>query len=325
MEILGDLLGGRRDDFVLASKFARSASPRGGLLATGNSCLAIVASVEASLKRLTTDRLGLYWVHNADGVTPIDEIVRGFNYWCAPARSSMPAFPISLPGARRVATIAELHGAIPIAGLQVEHSLVERTTEYKLSPMAEALGLGVVGWSPLGGGMLTGEYRNGEKGRGEGFGGKVFQAENPDQRTATRDAVIAIADEVGVTPGEIAIAWVAAKAVLPSIGPCTVQQPDGNPAATKIHLLAEQIERLGTVSAPAPIFPYTLLDDSREPGSHLRQETRPIRCNRHARRLMSQRKPTANRPACSSDFCLNTRPQSDPMHLVCPAQRCQVP
>lgn len=261
-EILGDLLGGRRDDFVLASKFTRSASPQGGLLVTGNSRRAMVASVEASLKRLKTDRIDLYWVHYADGVTPIDEIVRGFDDLVHAGKilyaglSDFPAWRVA-----RAATIAELRGAVPIAGLQVEHSLVERTTEYELLPMAEALGLGTVGWSPLGGGMLTGKYRKGEKGRAEGFGGKVFQAENSARRTAILDAVIAVAAELGVTPGEIAIAWVAARGVLPIIGPRTVEQLAGNVAATNVHLSAEQITRLDAVSAPPPIFPYTVLDD----------------------------------------------------------------
>lgn len=222
----------------------------------------MVASVEASLKRLKTDRIDLYWVHYADGVTPIEEIVRGFDDLVRAGKilyaglSDFPAWRVA-----RAATISELRGAVPIAGLQVEHSLVERTTEYELLPMAAALGLGIVGWSPLGGGMLTGKYRKGEKGRAEGFGGKVFQAENSNQRSAILDAVIAIADEVGATPGEIAIAWVAAKGVLPIIGPRTVQQLEGNLAATKIRLSAEQVGRLDTVSAPPPIFPYTLLDD----------------------------------------------------------------
>ncbi len=261
-EILGELLTGRRNDFVLASKFTRSATPQGGLLVTGNSRQAMVASIEASLKRLKTDRIDLYWVHYADGVTPIEEIVRGFDDLVRAGKilyaglSDFPAWRVS-----RAATIAELRGSIPIAGLQVEHSLVERTTEYELLPMAQALGLGTVGWSPLGGGMLTGKYRNGEKGRAEGFGGKVFQAENTDQRRAILDAVIAIAGETGVTPGEIAIAWVAAKGVLPIIGPRTLGQLASNLAATTVRLSPEQIGRLDTVSAPPPIFPHTLLDD----------------------------------------------------------------
>ncbi|MFT8958213.1 MAG: aldo/keto reductase, partial [Gluconobacter oxydans] len=218
--------------------------------------------VEASLKRLMTDRIDLYWAHMSDGVTPREEIVRGFDDLVRAGKilygglSDFPAWRVA-----RAATLAELRGAAPIAGLQVEHSLVERTTEYELLPAGEALGLGIVAWSPLGGGMLTGKYRKGEKGRAEGFCGKVFQAENSPQRTAILDTLIAVAEEVGVTPSEIAIAWVAAKGSLPIIGPRTVAQLQNNLAAAKVTLSPEQIGRLDKVSANPPIFPYTVLDD----------------------------------------------------------------
>src|SRR5262249_12099371 len=137
--------------------------------------------------------------------------------------SDFPAWRVA-----RAATIAELRGAAPIAGLQVEHSLVERTTELELLPAGQALGLGIVAWSPLGGGMLTGKYRKGEKGRAEGFGGRIFQPENSPQRTAILDTLMAVADDAGVTAGEIAIAWVAAKGSLPIIGPRTLAQLESN-------------------------------------------------------------------------------------------------
>src|SRR3546814_7949088 len=92
----------------------------------------------------------------------------------------------------RAVTLAELTRAVPIAAAQFEHSLVQRAPEADLFPASKALGLGIVTWSPLGGGMLTGKYRKGEKGRAEGFGGNVFQAENSAQRTATLDTVIAV-------------------------------------------------------------------------------------------------------------------------------------
>jgi aryl-alcohol dehydrogenase-like predicted oxidoreductase len=261
-EILGRLLVGRRNEFVLATKFSQSAQPNAGLLVTGNSRKAMVASLDASLKRLNTDHVDLYWVHYADGVTPMEEIVRGFDDLVRAGKilyaglSDFPAWRVS-----RAATIAELRGSIPIAGLQVEHSLVERTTEQELLPMGEALGLGMVAWSPLGGGMLTGKYRQGEKGRAEGFGGRVFQAEDTKQRTAILDAVIAVADELDVTPGEVAIAWVAAKGALPIIGPRSVAQLQANLAAAKVALTPEQIERLDAVSALKPVFPHSLLQD----------------------------------------------------------------
>ncbi|MEJ0038099.1 MAG: aldo/keto reductase [Gammaproteobacteria bacterium] len=261
-QILGDLLAGRRDEFVLATKFSLRADPKAGILVTGNSRKAMVSSVEASLKRLKTDRVDLYWVHMSDGVTPIEEIVRGFDDLVRAGKilyaglSDFPAWRVA-----RAVTLAELRGSAPIAGIQVEHSLVERTTEQELLPAGHALGLGIVAWSPLGGGMLTGKYRQGEKGRLEGFGGRVFQPENSPQRTAILDTLIAIAKDIGVTPGEVAIAWVAVKGSLPIIGPRTVAQLENNLAAANVKLSPEQVARLDEVSAIPRVFPYTVLNE----------------------------------------------------------------
>jgi aryl-alcohol dehydrogenase-like predicted oxidoreductase len=261
-EILGDLLTGRREDFVLATKFTLNAERNANILVTGNSRKSMVASIEASLKRLKTDRIDLYWVHMSDGVTPIEEIVRGFDDLVRAGKilyaglSDFPAWRVA-----RAVTIAELRGAAPIAGLQVEHSLVERTTEQELLPAGRALGLGVVAWSPLGGGLLTGKYRQGEKGRREGLGGRVFQDENSAQRSAILDTLIAVAKDADVTPSEIAIAWVAAKGSIPIIGPRTLAQLENNLGATKVTLSREQIARLDEVSATPPVFPYTVLND----------------------------------------------------------------
>ena len=262
-EILGDLLQGRRDDFVVATKFTQRASPKDGILVTGNSRKAMMSSVEASLKRLKTDHIDLYWVHYSDGVTPIEEIVRGFDDLVRAGKilyaglSDFPAWRVA-----RAATIAELRGTVPIAGLQVEHSLVERTTEQELIPAGLALGLGIVAWSPLGGGMLPGKYRQGEAGRAQGLGGKVFQAENSAQRSAVLDTVITVAEELGVSPGEVAVAWVAAKGSLPIIGPRTVAQLESNLAAAKVRLSPEQTARLDAVSSLPPVFPYTMIHEA---------------------------------------------------------------
>ena len=261
-EILGDLLAGRRDNFVLATKYTMRTDLTSGILVTGNSRKAMVSSAEASLKRLKTDRIDLYWAHTSDGVTPVEEIVRGFDNLVRAGKilyaglSDFPAWRVA-----RAATIAELRGAAPIAGLQIEHSLVERTSEQELLMAGHGLGLGIVAWSPLGGGMLTGKYRRGEKGRAEGFGGKVFQAENTPQRTAILDTLIAVAKDAGVTPSEIAIAWVAAKGALPIIGPRTLAQLENNLASTRVTLSSEQIARLDKVSAIPPVFPYTIIND----------------------------------------------------------------
>jgi aryl-alcohol dehydrogenase-like predicted oxidoreductase len=280
-EILGDLLVGKRDDFVLATKFTFGTDPKSGILVSGNSRKSMVASVEASLKRLKTDRIDLYWAHVSDGVTPLEEIARGFDDLVRAGKilyaglSDFPAWRVA-----RAATIAELRGWAPIAGLQVEHSLVERTTEQELLPAGQALGLSVVAWSPLGGGMLTGKYRQGEKGRLEGFGGRVFQPENSAQRTAILDSLIAVAKDVGVTPAEIAIAWVAAKGSLPIIGPRTLAQLENNLGAAKMTLSPEQIARLDAVSAIPAVFPHRMIDnpETREgfTGGKLEQFDAPV-------------------------------------------------
>ncbi|MFT8720820.1 aldo/keto reductase [Acetobacter sp.] len=176
---------------------------------------------DASLKRLKTDRIDIYWAHVSDGVTPLEEIVRGFDDLARAGKilyaglSNFPAWRVA-----RAATIAEIRGAVPIAGIQVEHSLVQRATEDELIPAARALGLGVVAFSPLGGGVLTGKYRAEEATdrRNEAWAGAGFQPENTPQRTAIIDRLFQVAAEMDVTPGEVAIAWVAAKGSLPIDG-----------------------------------------------------------------------------------------------------------
>jgi aryl-alcohol dehydrogenase-like predicted oxidoreductase len=263
---LGDLLTGRRDAFVLSTKFAVKTDASSGILVTGNSRQAMVTSVEASLKRLKTDRIDLLWVHVSDGMTPLSEIVRGFDDLARAGKilyaglSNFPAWRVA-----RATTIAELRGAVPIAGIQVEQSLVQRATEQELIPAAQALGLGVVAFSPLGGGVLTGKYRTGKATdrRDEAWAGAGFQPENSRQRTAIIDTLMEVAGEAGVTPGEIAIAWVAAKGSLPIIGPRTLAQLEANLAAASLALSSEQVARLDEVSRLPLVYPYSVLEDPR--------------------------------------------------------------
>lgn len=251
-EILGTLLQGRREDFLLATKFTSGASPAPNRLVTGNSRKAMVASVEASLKRLKTDRIDLYWVHQPDARTPSEEIVRGLDDLARAGKilyaglSNFPAWRLA-----RAATLAELTRAVPIAAAQFEYSLVHRGPDAELLQACTALGIAAVTWSPLGGGMLTGKYRKGETGRAEAFGGKVFQAENSDQRRAVLDVVLAIAEESAAPPDQVAIAWVTSRGTLPIIGPRSLSQLDSNVRAVTLPLTAEQLSRLDAVSAPA--------------------------------------------------------------------------
>jgi aryl-alcohol dehydrogenase-like predicted oxidoreductase len=257
--LVGEFIAEQRDDIVLATKVSMGEAPDSGLQATGNSRKAMTQAVEASLRRLRTDRVDLLWVHMPDGVTPIEEIARTLEDLVRAGKilhaglSDFPAWRVAT-----AATIAELRGWSGIAALQIEYSLVERTPEAELLPMAAGFGLGVVGWSPLGGGLLTGKYRKGETGRKEGLGA-VIHDESDARKTATLDAVLAVAAEIGVTPGEVAIAWVMRKGVLPIIGPRTVEQLAGNLAAANLKLSPAQIDRLDAASHTPLGFPHEFI------------------------------------------------------------------
>ncbi|MEJ5035735.1 aldo/keto reductase [Acinetobacter johnsonii] len=248
-QILGDLLQGIRHEIVLATKFSDGALPDTNQLHKGNSRKAMLYSVEQSLRRLKTDYIDLYWVHHPDNVTPSEEILRGLEDLARAGKiiyaglSNFPAWRLS-----RAATIAELKNTVPIAAAQFQHSLVYREPEADLIPASQALGLGMVTWSPLGGGMLTGKYRKGEKGREAGFGGKVFQQENSIQRTAILDAVLSIANELNVSADQVAIAWSSTHGTVPIIGPKSLQQAKSNLGAIDVVLSTDQIELLDSVS-----------------------------------------------------------------------------
>ena len=254
--MLGDFMATERDEVVLATKFSLGDSPGAGILRAGNSRKAMRSSVEASLKRLKTDHIDLLWVHMPDGVTPIDEIVRGLDDLIRSGKvlysglSNFPAWRVAT-----AATLAELRGWSAISAVQLEHSLVERSAERELLPMAAAFNLGTVGWSPLGGGLLTGKYRKGETGRAQGLGA-VIHDEDSERKTSTVDAVLAIAEKTGYTPGQIAIAWVLAKGTLPIIGPRTPEQMADNLASVEVQLTADQLAQLDAASAMPLGFPH---------------------------------------------------------------------
>lgn len=156
-KLVGQFIAADRDHFVVATKYTLGSGGADGLSRTGNSRKNLVRSVEESLKRLNTDRIDLYWAHMADGMTPMEEILRGFDDLVRAGKilyaglSNFPAWRVA-----RADLLADLRGWAPVAGIQIEYSLAERTADRELLPMAEALGLGVALWSPLGGGVLTG-------------------------------------------------------------------------------------------------------------------------------------------------------------------------
>ena len=160
--LLGEFLKGNRDRVVLATKYT-NAMPGTDPNAGGNQRKNMMHAVEASLKRLQTDYIDLYWLHIWDRITPLDEVMRAFDDLVRQGKiihagvSDMAAWAVA-----RANTLAELRGWTPFVGLQIEYSLIERTVERELIPMADALGIGVTAWSPLAGGVLTGKYTQGK-------------------------------------------------------------------------------------------------------------------------------------------------------------------
>ena len=260
-ELLGDFLQGKREDVVLATKVTLGASAQPKTLGVGNSRLSLIRSVEDSLRRLRTDRIDLLWVHMPDAVTSTDEIMHALDDLVRTGKvvyiglSDFPAWRVS-----RAATLAELRGWAPVIGLQTEYSLVERTPDRELLPMAQAYGLGVVAWSPLGGGLLTGKYRRGEQGRADTFQRLVHQ-EDQQQKIATVDAVLAIAQETGATAIQVALGWIRNKGIVPILGPRNAEQLVGNLAALDFELTPQHVARLDEVSAVVLGFPHDTLAD----------------------------------------------------------------
>src|ERR1700730_11205344 len=162
-EFVGEFIRDHRQEVVLATKYTNAGSSKDPN-ASGNHRKSMVQAVEASLRRLKTDYIDLYWLHIWDQMTPVDEVMRAFDDLVSQGTvlytgvSDAPAWWIA-----QANTIADLRGWTRFVGLQIEYSLAERTIERELIPMAKAFKLGLVAWSPLAGGLLSGKYHSGEK------------------------------------------------------------------------------------------------------------------------------------------------------------------
>jgi aryl-alcohol dehydrogenase-like predicted oxidoreductase len=258
--LLGQFMKGHRERIVLATKYT-NAAPGTDPNAAGNHRKSMVQALEASLKRLKTDRIDLYWLHIWDQITPIEEVMRAFDDLVRQGKilyagaSDMPAWV-----AAKANTLADLRGWTPFVGLQIEYSLIERTPERELLPMAANLGLGVTAWSPLAGGVLTGKQldRGGTKdSRQSDPGMKQFMAAYARKEAVARE-VVAVARETGHSPAQIALAWIRQRAapVIPIIGARKLAQVKDNLACVDIRLDPALVERLDAVSRIDMGFPY---------------------------------------------------------------------
>jgi aryl-alcohol dehydrogenase-like predicted oxidoreductase len=263
---LGEFMEGHRQSVVLATKYT-NAAPGNDPNAAGNQRKNMVQAVEASLKRLQTDYIDLYWVHIWDGLTPVEEVMRSLDDLVHAGKvlyvgiSDAPAWWIA-----QANTLAQLRGWSPFIGLQIEYSLIERTVERELIPMAQALNVGVTAWSPLSGGVLTGKYhgqapddQKNEPGR---MSGEMMKDFRPEQQRADRvvAAVKTVADEVGRSLAQVALAWLGTRTVpvIPIIGARKLSQLQDNLASFDLTLSSEQVKKLDEASAIDLGFPYEL-------------------------------------------------------------------
>jgi aryl-alcohol dehydrogenase-like predicted oxidoreductase len=260
-KLVGELVAGDRERFVLATKYTNS-NPGTDPNAAGNHRKNMRQSLEASLKRMKVDYVDIYWLHAWDFTTPVEEIMRAFDDLIRAGKvlyigvSDTPAWIVS-----RANTLAELRGWNRFIALQVEYSLVERTSERELLPMARALDMGITAWSPLGSGLLTGKYARSSDSQSERRLDKTAFKEIDDDNYSIAREVDRVAVEMGRLPAQVALNWVRQQApVIPIIGARTAEQMKQNLACLEFTLDADQVERLNKISQVELGFPHDFLN-----------------------------------------------------------------
>lgn len=263
-KIIGDHLKdspSKRDRLVIATKFFGSmltGDPNSG----GTGRKALTAACEESLRRLRTDYIDLYWMHCWDRHTPIDETMRTLDDLVASGKvryigfSDTPAWKTA-----EAQMIARFRGRTPLIALQLEYSLLERTIEGELIPLALEQGMGVTPWSPLKSGALSGKYTRANAGKLTADRGDWAMSALTDWAYTVIDAMIQIAREAGSTPARVALSWVQNRPGVTStiIGARTLAQLEDNLAALDLKLTSEQTAKLAELTAPALNFPFDFL------------------------------------------------------------------
>lgn len=263
--IIGEHIGrypAKRDRLIIATKFCGSlyvGDPNGG----GANRKSIMAQCEQSLRRLQTDYIDLYWLHCFDKFTPIEETLTALDDLVRSGKvryigfSDIPAWKVA-----QAQTMALLRGLTRIAAIQIEYSLLERTVEGELLPMARDLGIGVTPWSPLKFGVLTGKYRHKKIDKEKVERGTWVTSVLDDPKCmAVVDAVMQIARELNITPANVALAWVQAQQGMAStiIGARTLKQLQENITALDVKLRPQDMILLNDVSKPKLNFPADFL------------------------------------------------------------------
>ncbi|WNV85841.1 aldo/keto reductase [Umezawaea sp. Da 62-37] len=263
--ILGGLVAetGARDRLVLTSKFTNSVDP-GDPNAGGNGRKHMVRAVEASLRRLRTDHLDLFLLHTWDRITPVEEVLRTFDDLTRAGKiryaglSDVPAWY-----AARAQSVAEANSLVPMVNLQLPYSLIDRTIEVEHVDAGVHLGLGITAWSPLGGGFLTGKYRDtgaGVTGEGRLSGDGATGPTWTDRQWELLKVLESVAEEVGATMAQVALNWVVARPGIASaiVGASSAGQLDSSLAALDFELSAVHRAALDEASAVPPESLYRM-------------------------------------------------------------------
>jgi len=262
-KIIGDHVGrhsSRRERLVIATKFSGNlypGDPNGG----GSGRKSIIAACENSLRRLQTDYIDLYWLHNWDIHTPMEETMAALESLVRAGKvrylgiSDTPAWKIV-----EANLIARFRGWSAFIGLQIEYSLLERTVEQELVPMALEFGLGITPWSPLKSGVLSGKYTRANAGLVKGDRGVFLDAALGERAYAVVDVLEAIARTHESTPARIALAWLQGRPGVTStiIGARRMAQLDDNVKALEVVLSTEERARLDGLTQPRFGFPQNL-------------------------------------------------------------------
>jgi aryl-alcohol dehydrogenase-like predicted oxidoreductase len=258
---LSEFIASERERIVLATKFT-GAMRRRDVNAAGNSRKNMMESVSASLKRLGTDYIDLYWVHARDYLTPIEEVMRGLDDLVRQGKvlyvgvSDTPAWVVS-----QANTLAELRGWSPFVGLQIRYSLIDRTVERELLPMARQFDIAVTPWGIVGSGVLTGKYNSPQKSDAKAQGRAQMRGQLSERSLAIAAEVMKVAQETNASPSQVAIAWVrqGPALIVPLVGARTLEQLKDNLGCLDLTLSPEQKARLDAVSAIEPGFPHDML------------------------------------------------------------------
>jgi aryl-alcohol dehydrogenase-like predicted oxidoreductase len=262
-KIIGDHVGrhsARRDRLVIATKFSGNlypGDPNGG----GSGRKSIVAACENSLRRLQTDYIDLYWLHNWDMHTPIEETMAALEDLVRAGKvrylgvSDTPAWKVA-----EANVTARFRGWSAFIGLQIEYSLLERTVEQELVPMALELGLGITPWSPLKSGALSGKYTRSNAGQVKADRGFFVNSGLNEQTYAVVDELEIIAKAHDSTAARIALAWVQAQPGVTStiIGARRLAQLEDNVKALDVKLSADELARLDALTKPTLGFPQRM-------------------------------------------------------------------